>query len=101
MSIDVVTEKKTKSTSRFREPKKYKVIFCNDDVTPVEFVIAVLMSVFKHNQESAFTLTMKIHNSGSAVAGLFSHEVAEQKSIDTINLARANGYPLITKIEPE
>lgn len=101
MAIETVTEKKTKNSSRIKEPKKYKVIVCNDDVTPVEFVIAMLMSVFRYDQEAAVQLTLKVHNAGSAVAGIFTHEVAEQKTIDATNLARTNGFPLIIKTEPE
>ena len=67
----------------------------------MEFVISMLVSVFKHNEKSAIALTLAIHNKGSAVAGIYSFEVAEQKAVDGTNLARAQGYPLIIKVEPE
>jgi ATP-dependent Clp protease adaptor protein ClpS len=70
-------------------------------VTPIEFVISMLISVFRHNEKSALELTLSIHNSGSAIAGTFTFEVAEQKALDATNLARAHGYPLIIKVEPE
>jgi ATP-dependent Clp protease adaptor protein ClpS len=101
MATDTIIEKKTRTTDSLKEPGKFKVIVCNDDVTPVEFVISMLVGVFRHNEKSALELTLKIHNSGSAVAGTFSYEVAEQKAMDATNLARANGYPLIIKVEPE
>jgi ATP-dependent Clp protease adaptor protein ClpS len=44
---------------------------------------------------------MKVHNEGSAVAGIYSYEVAEQKGIEGTNLARQNGYPLVIKVEAE
>lgn len=105
MPIDTVVEKEVKvvdkSIDNLKEPGKFKVIVCNDDVTPVEFVVSMLMHVFRHDEKSALELTLKIHNSGSAVAGIFTHEVAEQKTIDGTNMARANGFPLIIKVEPE
>lgn len=105
MATDTIVEKDTKTTTKNvdkqKAPSKYKVIVCNDDVTPIEFVISMLIAVFRHDEKSALELTLKIHNSGSAVAGIFSYEIAEQKSIDATNLARANGYPLIIKVEPE
>jgi ATP-dependent Clp protease adaptor protein ClpS len=61
----------------------------------------MLISVFRHNEKSALELTLSIHNSGSAIAGTFTFEVAEQKALDATNLARAHGYPLIIKVEPE
>ena len=101
MATDTIVEKKTRITDSLKEPGKFKVVVCNDDVTPVEFVISMLVAVFRHDEKSALELTLKIHNSGSAVAGTFSYEVAEQKALDATNLARANGYPLIIKVEPE
>jgi ATP-dependent Clp protease adaptor protein ClpS len=101
MTTDIVIEKKTSTKERLKEPSKSKVIVCNDDTTSVEFVVAMLMTVFKHDEQSAFKLTIDIHNKGSAVVGVYSHEVAEQKSVDGTTMARLNGYPLIIKVEPE
>jgi ATP-dependent Clp protease adaptor protein ClpS len=101
MASDTIVEKKTKITDSLKEPGKFKVIVCNDDVTPIEFVISMLIAVFRHNEKSALELTLSIHNSGSAIAGTFTFEVAEQKALDATNLARSHGYPLIIKVEPE
>jgi ATP-dependent Clp protease adaptor protein ClpS len=96
-----IIEKKKTSDKLPKEPGKYKVIVCNDDVTPMDFVIAMLMGVFRHSEGSAVDLTMKIHNNGSAVAGVYTHEIAEQKIADATNLARGHGFPLILKAEAE
>jgi ATP-dependent Clp protease adaptor protein ClpS len=100
-SSDTLVEKKTKIVDSVKEPGKFKVIVCNDDVTPIEFVISMLITVFRHTEKSALELTLSIHNSGSAIAGTFTFEVAEQKALDATNLARSHGYPLIIKVEPE
>jgi ATP-dependent Clp protease adaptor protein ClpS len=65
----------------------------------MEFVIVMLITVFKHSQDAAIDLTMKIHNDGSAVAGIYSFEIAEQKGLDATDLARAHGHPLQIKVE--
>jgi ATP-dependent Clp protease adaptor protein ClpS len=101
MSTDNFVAQKNKTTDKLKEPGKYKVIVCNDDVTPVEFVISMLVAVFRHDEKAALELTLSIHNKGSAVAGIFSYEVAEQKALDGTNMARANSFPLIIKVEPE
>jgi ATP-dependent Clp protease adaptor protein ClpS len=67
----------------------------------MEFVIVMLISVFRHSQDSAIDLTLKIHNDGSAVAGVYSYEVAEQKGLDATMLAREHGHPLVIKVEEE
>lgn len=100
MSTPVI-EKKKQTTKQFKEPNKFKVVVCNDDVTTAEFVVAMLMTVFRHDQNTAIKLTSTIHNKGSGVAGVFSYEIAEQKAIDATNMARLNGFPLIIKVEPE
>ena len=100
MSTETIVEKKT-AIKEPKEPSKYKVVVCNDDVTPVDFVVAMLVEVFKHPQEQALRLTLDIHNNGKAVAGVYSHEVAEQKVVDGTDLARANGFPLVIKAEAE
>lgn len=101
MTTTPVIEKKKQTTRQIKEPGKFKVVICNDDVTTMEFVVAMLMNVFRYDEKRAVELTYVIHQKGSAVAGIYSFEVAEQKAIDATNMARLNGFPLITKVEPE
>jgi ATP-dependent Clp protease adaptor protein ClpS len=101
MSTDTIIEKKKQTVRQIKEPSKYKVIVCNDDVTPMEFVIVMLMSVFKYEQDSAISLTMQVHNQGSAIAGVYTFEIAEQKVVDATHLARNNNFPLVLKIEED
>jgi len=98
---DTITEIKETLDNVTLEPGKYKVVFYNDDSTPMQFVVAVLMQIFKHSEEVATDLTMKVHNDGSAVAGVYNFEIAEQKCGETTSLARHNGFPLISKVEAE
>jgi len=96
-----IIEKKKVTSKPPKEPGKFKVLVCNDDVTPMEFVVAMLVAVFKHPQGNAIDLTMKIHNDGAAVAGIYNYEIAEQKHVDATEMARANGFPLVLKVEAE
>jgi ATP-dependent Clp protease adaptor protein ClpS len=96
---DVVIDEKI-SVNTY-EPSNYKVIFLNDNTTPIDFVIEVLKVIFKHSTETATDLTMKIHNDGSSVVGVYSYEIAESKAIETVNLSRENGFALQVKMEKE
>lgn len=96
-----VLEKKKQSTRSVKEPKKFKVVVCNDDVTTVEFVVLLLVEVFNHTSEKAIDLTMTIHNNGKAVAGTYVYEIAEQKAFEAVELARLNDFPLVVKVETE
>jgi ATP-dependent Clp protease adaptor protein ClpS len=101
MTTDTFIEEKKVTTRKFKEPSKYKVVVLNDDFTPMEFVVALLIKVFRIDHDGAVSLTMKIHNDGSAVAGVYSFEIAEQKVIEATELARLNGHPLIIKAVQE
>lgn len=82
-------------------PSLYKVVFLNDDKTPMQFVIEILSSVFHKNEEDAKDITLEIHNTGSGIAGVYPFEIAEQKAAETIALARSNSFPLKVNLEQE
>lgn len=82
-----------------KEPPMCKVIYLNDDVTTMEFVVSSLINYFGHTAESALELTEDIHNSGSAVVAVLPHELAEQKGIEVTLEAVSQGYPLKIKLE--
>ena len=96
---DVKIDEKVKQT--IQEPNRWKVIFLNDDYTPMDFVIQVLQEIFKHSQDTATNITMQIHNEGSGIAGVYSFEIAEVKAVESTTLARSNGFPLQIKMEEE
>jgi len=83
------------------EPKNYKVIFLNDNNTPMEWVVGILVEIFKHTDVTAKELMLTVHNEGSAVVGIYSYEIAEQKSAEAMGLSRHNGFPLQIRLEEE
>ena len=83
------------------EPKRWKVILLNDDSTPVEFVVSILIDIFKHNAETAREVTLQGHETGSGIAGTYSFEIAEAKAVEATSQSRAEGYPLQIKLEEE
>lgn len=101
MTTDIIAEKKTNTTDKIKQPNYYKVIVLNDDVTTMEFVVYLFMTIFHKSQDESLDLTMRIHHEGSAVAGVYTYEIAEQKSIDAMRLAQENGFPLVAKVEAE
>ena len=83
------------------EPKKWKVILLNDDSTPMEFVIEMLIEIFRHTSETAEDIMLQVHETGSGIAGVYSFEIAEAKAVEATNLARTNSHPLQIKLEEE
>lgn len=96
------TELKNKIAVRqdLSPPISYKVIFLNDDVTTMEFVIHVLANLFSYDEDGAREITLKIHQDGKAIVAVLPFELAEQKVLETTTIARSNGFPLSVKIEP-
>jgi ATP-dependent Clp protease adaptor protein ClpS len=94
-------EARTKTNISLDEPPMFKVIYINDDRTAVEFVISSLINHFEYTPDTAETITMDIHESGSAVVAVLPYEIAEHKGIEITLSARAEGYPLQIKLEPE
>ncbi len=81
-------------------PKKYKVILHNDDYTTMEFVVDVLKRFFSKSQDEAMKIMLDVHEKGSGICGVYSHEIAETKIAQVHEHARASGYPLKCSMEP-
>jgi ATP-dependent Clp protease adaptor protein ClpS len=82
-------------------PRRYQVVFHNDDYTPMEFVVEVLMQVFHKNEGEATYLMLQVHHKGSAVVAVYSRDIAETKVSQVMASAREQGHPLLCTAEPE
>lgn len=98
MTITIAEEKISQSII-VKPPNFYKVVLNNDNFTPMDFVIDLLMHTFHHSVEDATAITEDIHTKGKGTAGLFSYEIADQKATETVSLSRSNGFPLVATIE--
>ena len=92
---------KIKPNLNLQEPPLFKIIYINDDVTSMEFVINSLIDYFNYNPDTATQITKSIHEEGSAIVAVLPYEIAEQKGIEVTLDARAQGYPLQIKVEAE
>jgi len=84
-----------------QEPKKYKVLLLNDDYSTMEFVVEVLIRIFRKSQNEAAQITMQIHEQGKAVCGIYTHEIASTKVAQVKANARKAQYPLKAIMEEE
>ena len=103
MSTEIIDDVKIDETIKkeTREPDRYKVVFLNDEQTPIDWVIEVLTKIFRHSNETAEKITLTIHNEGSGIAGVYTYEIAEQKTIEATTASRNHGFPLQIKMEQE
>ncbi|MBR5580845.1 MAG: ATP-dependent Clp protease adaptor ClpS [Treponema sp.] len=80
--------------TELKEPKKYHVVFLNDDFTTKEFVTQVLEVIYHKDNKEAEFLMEKVHQEGSAVVGTYTYDIAATRVNLTIKVAREYGFPL-------
>ena len=95
-SDSVVVEK---APSKVKPPRKWKVVLYNDDYTPMDFVVLVLMRFFGHSMEKAEQIMWQVHTQGKGVCGVYPKEIAETKMMQVNRFSRENGHPLLCQIE--
>jgi ATP-dependent Clp protease adaptor protein ClpS len=84
-----------------KRPRRYKVILRNDDYTPMEFVVHVLMKYFHLNEVRATHIMFDVHTKGKGMCGVYTKEIAETKVIFVNNYSQINEHPLLCEMEPE
>jgi ATP-dependent Clp protease adaptor protein ClpS len=79
----------------------YRVILLNDDYTPMDFVVKILMLLFGLNEERAVSVMLQVHQEGKGVCGVYTHEIAETKVFQVNQCARGSDHPLLCCMEPD
>ncbi len=82
-------------------PKRYCVVFYNDDYTTKWFVVHVLEQFFHMNEAMATGFMMTVHKNGKGVAAVYTRDIAETKAAAIMEYARELGMPLQVTAEPE
>ena len=97
--LDPDIKKKDKAKKKNKEPKMFKVLFLNDDFTPMDFVIKVLMKFHAKSDGEATKIMLDVHHKGVGVAGVYTMEIAETKVEQVNSVARSSGFPLKSTME--
>ena len=80
-------------------PPLYSVLLLNDDYTPMDFVVDVLVRFFALDMERATQVMLHVHTRGRGVCGVFTREVAESKVAQVNEYSRLNQHPLLCTME--
>jgi ATP-dependent Clp protease adaptor protein ClpS len=84
---------------KLKRPPLYKVILLNDDFTPMDFVIEILMDFFAMSEEKATQVMLHVHTQGVGVCGTYSKDVAETKVYIVNDYSREHHHPLMCSME--
>lgn len=87
--------------TELKPPPLFQVVMLNDDYTPMDFVVEVLEDFFFMNREQATHTMLQIHNSGQALCGIYSRDVAETKAMQVSQYARECEHPLQCEVRRE
>ena len=80
-------------------PPLYSVLLLNDDYTPMDFVVEVLMKFFGMNEEKATQVMLLVHTQGKAVCGVYTRDIAETKAAQVNQYSSECEHPLLCEIE--
>lgn len=83
------------------KPRLWKILLHNDNYTTMEFVVLVLISVFRKKQTEAFRIMLDVHQKGIGVVGTYTREIAETKVARVTEMAQEAQFPLLCTMEPE
>ncbi|MEW6084457.1 MAG: ATP-dependent Clp protease adaptor ClpS [Chloroflexota bacterium] len=101
MNLQILPEIEIVEESETELEPLYKVIIHNDDVTPMDFVVHILKTIFFLGNDRASEIMLTAHINGSAYVQTLARSEA-QKRIDKAHFESNNaGYPLTFTLEPE
>ncbi|MDH5560812.1 MAG: ATP-dependent Clp protease adapter ClpS [Deltaproteobacteria bacterium] len=98
---DNLNQTDSKSDIDIVPPRLYKVVLHNDDYTPMDFVVEVLIEIFRKNEFTANQIMLNVHQQGKGICGVYPYEVAETKVMRVHELAEQFEYPLKASLEEE
>jgi ATP-dependent Clp protease adaptor protein ClpS len=98
---DVLERPKQSTKPKVERPKLWRTLIHNDDYTPAPFVVSVLVDVFRMDLRGAMGTMLECHRNGVGVCGVFPKDVAETKAAEVMDLAKAEGHPLVASAEPD
>lgn len=92
---------KAKAQGKVALPPMYRVVLLNDDYTTMEFVVNVLVVIFRKSLEEANQIMLSVHKSGRGVCGVYPLEIAEHKVAQVQEAATKHEFPLQAILEVE
>lgn len=101
MNPDVEKDIQRDADEETRREPPYRVLIHNDDVTPMDFVVAILLRVFNHSLIIAEAIMWEAHSKGIARVATLPKSEAVKKVAQAHFAAQLEGYPLRLTIEPE
>lgn len=88
-----------KERIKIKKPRHYKVVMHNDDFTTMEFVVNILMTIFKKDINTSNKIMMDVHKLGKGIVGIYPYDIATTKVAMALEMAKEEGFPFNITIE--
>ncbi len=95
------TAKEEKTDTAVAHDPLWKVIAHDDPVTTMEFVVRIMVQVFKKPLIFAEAIMWQVHTEGQSVVDVLPRAEAEHRVGKATAAARLEGFPFRFTIEPE
>lgn len=79
----------------------FRILIHNDDVTPMDFVVQILKTIFFQSNPKAYEIMLIAHITGLAYVQTLPKSEAEKRLNRAHFAAGLEGYPLHFSMEPE
>jgi ATP-dependent Clp protease adaptor protein ClpS len=89
-----------KPVTKRRYSPRWRVIGHDDDVTPMDYVVMVLIDIFNKTPEAAYELMMEVHETGSSSFYFGTREACELKLEQVKDCNQGHGEALSVSMEP-
>ena len=89
-----------KPETKTRYSPRWRVIGHNDDVTPMDYVIMILIDIFNKSGEEAYRLMMEVHETGASSFYFGTKEACELKLEMVKECNDGHGQNLSVSMEP-
>lgn len=89
----------TREKRKVETPRTFNVVMLNDDYTPIDFVVYVLVEIFGKTMDEAVQLAVQVHQKGKGIAGTYTRDIAETKVSHAMDLAKENDHPFRLEVQ--
>ena len=92
---------KAREKQKMKEPSKYKVVLLNDDFTPMDWVVRLLVQYFAKTTDQAGAIMLSVHKTGKGIAGVYTKDIAETKAAIANQVAQQDEHPFHAEVEED
>ncbi len=97
LSMNIQYHEQTET--KLKQPNLFAVVLHNDDYTPMDFVVEIIVKIFNKSSVEAAKIMMEVHEKGKSVVDVYIYDVAMTKKLNVQTISKDRGFPLKVTVE--